>query len=48
MEKIMQVNFTGHGIEITPALKAFSLEKLGKLSRHSDSIIALNVVFDVQ
>lgn len=44
----MQINFTGHGIEVTPALKTFAEEKLDKLEKHHDKIITINVVFDVE
>lgn len=44
----MQINITGHQMEITPALKAFTEEKFDKLERHFDKITAINVVFDVE
>lgn len=44
----MQINFTGHHLEITPALKTFTEEKLDKLSRHFDRITSIHVTFDVQ
>lgn len=44
----MQINFTGHRLEITPALKSFTQEKFDKLERHFDKITAINVVFDVE
>lgn len=44
----MQINFTGHRMEVTPALKAFTQEKFDKLERHFDKITAINVVFDVE
>ena len=44
----MQINFTGHGMEVTPALRTFTQEKFDKLERHFDKITAINVVFDVE
>ena len=44
----MQINITGHRIDVTPALRAFTEEKFGKLERHSDHITAIHVVFDVE
>jgi putative sigma-54 modulation protein len=47
-ERIMQINITGHKLEVTPALRAFAQEKFDKLERHFDKITAINVVFDVE
>ncbi len=44
----MQINFTGHGIDITPALKTFTEEKFKKLERHYDRILSIQVVFHVE
>lgn len=44
----MQINFTGHGMEITTALKNFTREKFDKLERHFDKITSISVVFDVE
>ncbi len=44
----MHINFTGHRMDVTLALKTFTQEKFEKLGRHSDKITAINVVFDVE
>lgn len=44
----MQLNITGHRLDITPALRAFTEEKFDKLERHFDHITSINVVFDVE
>lgn len=44
----MQINFTGHGMEVTTALRTFTQEKFDKLERHFDKITAINVIFDVE
>lgn len=45
---VMQINFTGHHVEVTPALRAFTEEKLDKLERHFDRITSINVIFDIE
>ncbi|PWY55380.1 hypothetical protein DGG96_12175 [Legionella qingyii] len=44
----MLINITGHHIDVTPALRAFTEEKFGKLERHFDQIKSINVVFNVE
>ncbi len=44
----MQINITGHQLEVTPALRAFTEEKFDKLERHFDHITSINVVFSVE
>ena len=44
----MHINFTGHHVEVTPALRSFTQEKFDKLERHFDKITAINVIFDVE
>ena len=43
----MQINITGHKLEVTPALRAFTEEKFSRLERHYDKITSINVIFDV-
>lgn len=44
----MQIQFTGHGLEITPPLKTYAQKKLDKLERHFEKIMSINVVFHVE
>ena len=44
----MQINFTGNGLEITPTLKAFTVDKFDRLVRHVHKITSINVKFDVE
>jgi putative sigma-54 modulation protein len=44
----MTIEFTGRKIEITPALKSFSEQKLKKLSRVIDGIIEAHVILTVE
>lgn len=44
----MQINITGHRMDVTPAIRAFTEEKFERLERHFDHITAIHVVFDVE
>lgn len=44
----MQINLTGHHIEITPALRDYVQEKMGKLERHFDHVTDVNCVLTVE
>ncbi|MGQ3892216.1 ribosome hibernation-promoting factor, HPF/YfiA family [Legionella sp. CNM-4043-24] len=44
----MEINFTGHHVEVTPALRAFTEDKFEKLGRHYDKITSINVVFNIE
>jgi len=44
----MQINFTGRNIEITPALKAFTQEKMERLDNRHSNIANLNVTFHIE
>lgn len=44
----MQINFTGHNVDITPALRLYTEDKLNKLERHFDKITSIHVIFDVE
>ncbi|MFI4919732.1 MAG: ribosome hibernation-promoting factor, HPF/YfiA family [Legionellales bacterium] len=44
----MQINITGHRIDVTSALRTFTEEKFDRLERHFDQITAIHVVFDVE
>jgi putative sigma-54 modulation protein len=48
MEIDMQINITGHHIEVTPALRAYVTEKLQRISRHFDHVISTNVILKVE
>ncbi|MCC5792401.1 MAG: ribosome-associated translation inhibitor RaiA [Legionellaceae bacterium] len=45
---MLPINFTGHRLELTPAMVEFTRQKFDKLERHFDKITAINVVFDVE
>jgi putative sigma-54 modulation protein len=44
----MQLNISGHHVDVTDALKAYTEEKLGKLERHYDQITNVHVVLSVE
>tara|TARA_Y100001954_G_C15610638_1_gene502670 strand:+ start:324 stop:605 length:282 start_codon:yes stop_codon:yes gene_type:complete len=44
----MQIQITGQGVEITPALKELTHDKLSKLKRHNMSIMRIHIVFSVE
>jgi putative sigma-54 modulation protein len=44
----MQLNVTGHHVDVTPALRAYVTEKMQRLSRHFDHVISINVILKVE
>ncbi len=44
----MQINLTGHHIEITDSLRTYVDTKFSKLERHFDHISIVNVILNVE
>lgn len=44
----MQINISGHHVEVTPALRDYVTSKLERLNRHFDQITIANVVLTVE
>ncbi len=44
----MQINITGHHIDLTPALRAYVTEKMQKLARHFDQINSIHVILNIE
>lgn len=44
----MQINLTGHHVDITPALKQFVDSKFARLERHFDHINNVHVILTVE
>ena len=44
----MQLNLSGHHVEITDSLRAYVREKLDRLERHFDHVTNVNVVLTVE
>ena len=43
----MNLNLTGHRLEITPAIRDYVMAKLERVTRHFDNVIDVNVVMSV-
>lgn len=43
----MQLNITGHNIELTPALREFTEKKFERLKAYQESITSTHVTFNV-
>jgi putative sigma-54 modulation protein len=44
----MQINITGHHVDVTPALRAYVTEKLQRLTRHFDQVNSIHVILNVE
>jgi len=44
----MKLNISGHHLDITPALREHSTEKLSKIRHHFDQVINVNMILEVQ
>ena len=44
----MQMNISGHHVDVTPALRAYVTEKLQRLSKHFDHVISVDVILKVE
>lgn len=44
----MQLNITGHHVDVTPAIRAYIEEKISKLERHCDHLSTVHVVLTVE
>jgi putative sigma-54 modulation protein len=45
---MMQINITGHQVDVTPALRAYVIEKMQKLVRHFDQVNSVHVILKVE
>ncbi len=44
----MQINVSGHHIDVTPSLRSYVISKLDRLERHFDRITNTNVILRVE
>jgi len=44
----MQLDITGHHIDVTPLLKNYIKEKVTRLKRHFDQVLNIHVILEVQ
>jgi len=47
-ENTMQLNITGHHVEITPSMNEYVTGKMDKLERHFDNVTNVHVVLSVE
>lgn len=43
----MNLHLTGHHLEITPAIREYTSGKFGKIKRHFDNVIDVNIILSV-
>ncbi len=44
----MNLNITGHHVEVTPAIREYLTGKLDKVIRHFDQVTSVNVILSVE
>lgn len=44
----MNLQLTGHHLEITPAIREYVTGKFGKIKRHFDNVIDVNIILSVE
>ena len=44
----MQIDITGHHVDVTPALRAYTTEKMQKIARHFDQVKSIHVILNVE
>jgi len=45
---MMNIQLTGRHLEITPAIRGYVNEKFGKIKRHFDHVIDMNIILSVE
>ncbi|MEW5770645.1 MAG: ribosome-associated translation inhibitor RaiA [Pseudomonadota bacterium] len=43
----MNLTITGHHLELTPAIRAYVEDKMGRINRHFDQVIDVSVILSV-
>lgn len=44
----MQINITGHHVEVTPALRSYVTGKLDRIERHTENITNVHVILSIE
>jgi len=44
----MNIHLTGRHLEITPAIRDYANSKIGKIKRHFDNVIDVNIILSVE
>jgi putative sigma-54 modulation protein len=47
-ESAMNLNVTGHQLEVTPAIRSYLIAKLERITRHFDHVIDVSVILSVE
>jgi putative sigma-54 modulation protein len=47
-EATMQINLTGHHVDVTDALRAYVHEKVDRLERHFDHVLNIHVILSIE
>lgn len=45
---MIEIQFSGHGLEITEAMRDFVYKKFNRLSKHFDNILSVHVFFIIE
>ena len=44
----MNLQISGHHLEVTPAIHDYVMDKIGRITRHFDNVIDVNVILSVE
>ncbi len=44
----MNLHITGHHLEVTPAIRGYVEDKIGRITRHFDQVIGVSVILSVE
>jgi putative sigma-54 modulation protein len=44
----MQINLTGHHVEITSSLRDYVTQKIGRLDRHFENVTSVHVILEIE
>lgn len=44
----MNLNITGHHLDITPAIREYIMSKIERIKRHSDNVLDIGVIMTVE
>jgi putative sigma-54 modulation protein len=44
----MNITITGHHLDVTPAIRGYVEEKMGRVTRHFDQVIDVSVILSVE
>jgi len=44
----MNLTISGHHLEVTPALRGYVTQKLGRINRHFDQLVDVRVILSIE